>query len=210
MTQSEFYKSIKNAREDYLKIMIDVNREISQLYIDAANEVSEKLKTLNLTGKGDSLTADSLRSLESTLRKTGARIAGETEKIIINSIDDAITKTSNPHLDFLKDAINQSEIDKIKFEIIDNLYSQINESVIGLTYTRIWQDGYKFSDKIWGFPGSDVQPYLPGLSEYWENAVKNMITFGFAQNRDILQIAKDISYYAVYGKKGLIKRWKEE
>jgi len=210
MTQAEFYKSIKNARESYLKIMRDVNQEISQLYIDAAKEVSKKIKTLNLTGKGNSLTAASLKSLESTLRKTGARIAGQTETIIINSIDDAISKTSDPHKEFLKDAINRSGIDKITGEIIEGLYSQINETLISLTYTRIWSDGYTFSNKIWGFPGDPGgQPYLPGLAKYWENAVKNLITFGLAQGRDILQVAKDLSYYAVHGKKGLIKRYGE-
>jgi len=207
MTQAEFYKSIKDARESYLEIMRDVNRDISQLYVDAANEVAEKLKTLNLKGKGDSLTAASLKSLESTLRKTGARIAGETERIIINSIDDSITKTSGPHTEFLKDGIDRAEIDKITGKIIDGLYSQINETLISLTYTRIWSDGYTFSDKIWGFPGTETQPYLLGLAKYWENAVKNLITFGLAQGRDILQVAKDLSYYAVHGKRGLMKRY---
>ena len=209
MTQAEFYKAQKEAREKYLEIMRDVNRDISQLYINAANEVSEKIKTLNLTGKGDSLTAASLKSLESTLRKTGSRIAGETEQIIINSIDDSITKTSGPHTEFLKDAIDRAGIDKITGEIIDGLYSRINETLISLTYTRIWSDGYTFSDKIWGFPGTETQPYLPGLAKYWEAAVKNLITFGLAQGRDILQVAKDLSYYAVHGKKGLMKRYGE-
>lgn len=207
MTQSEFYQALRDARQDYLETMRDVNREISNLYIQAANEVSEKLKTLNLTGKGDSLTAASLRSLESSLRKTGAKIAGGTEQIIIDSIDDVITGTSGPHTEFLKDAINRSGIDKITADIIDGLYSRINEDLISLTYTRIWQDGYTFSQKIWGFPGTDTQPYLPGLAAYWETAVKNLITFGLAQGRDILQIAKDLSYYAVHGKKGVIKRY---
>jgi len=209
MTQAEFYRAQKEAREKYLEIMRDVNRDISQLYINAANEVSEKIKTLNLTGKGDSLTAASLKSLESTLRKTGSRIAGETEQIIINSIDDSITKTSGPHTEFLKDAIDRAGIDKITGEIIDGLYSRINETLISLTYTRIWSDGYTFSDKIWGFPGTETQPYLPGLAKYWEAAVKNLITFGLAQGRDILQVAKDLSYYAVHGKKGLMKRYGE-
>jgi hypothetical protein len=207
MTQAEFYRAQREAREQYLKIFRKVDREISQLYKSAADEVADKLRTLTLTGKGDSLTAGSLRSLESTLRKTGARIAGETEKIIIRSIDDGITATSGPSKKFLKDAIEISGIKKIKFDIIDKMYSQINEDMINLTYTRIWDDGYTFSDKIWGFPGTEIQPYLPGLAQYWQDDVKNMITFGFAQGRDILQVAKDLSYYAVHGKPGLMKRY---
>lgn len=208
MTQSKFYQAQKAAREKYLEIMRDVNRDVSQLYIDAANEVAEKLKTLTLTGKGDSLTAASLRSLESTLRKTGGRIAGEVEKIIVNSIDDSLSQTNKPHTEFINDAIIMADIQKISIDIIEKMYSQLNTTLIELTYSRIWQDGYTFSQKIWGFPGeTGGQQYLPGLAQYWETAVKNLITFGLTQNRDILQVAKDLSYYAVHGKKGLMQRY---
>jgi len=202
MTQAEFYEAIRKARESYRDVMRKVNREISQLYIDAANEISDKIKTLTVKGKGDSLTAASMAKLESALRKTGARIAGSTEDIIVDSINKSITKTSGPHEEFLKDAIKQSDINKIKFDIIESMYSQLNEDLINLTYTRIWKDGYTFSDKIWGFPGE-----LPGLSGYWQKTVKDIITSGFAQGRDILQIAKDLSVYAKKGKPGLMQRY---
>ena len=207
MTQAEFYIAEKKARDEYRKIFRKVNREISELYIDAANEMAEKLKTLNLTGKGDSLTAVSIKKLESALRSTGARIAGMTENIIVDSINNSVTGTSGPHKSFLKDAINQADIQKIKYSIIENIYTRLNEDLIGLTYTRVWTDGYTFSDRIWGFPGDERQPYLPGLAKYWEINVKRIITMGLAQNRDILQIAKDLSVYAIKGKKGLMKRY---
>lgn len=207
MTQAEFYAAQRKSREDYIKIFRKVNKEIGQLYKSAADEVAERLRTLQLTGKGDSLTAASLSKLESTLRTTGARIAGETENITINSIDDGITATSMPGKEFLKDGISISGIERVKFDVIDKMYAQLNEDLINLTYTRIWEDGYTFSQRIWGFPGTPGQPFLPGLAQYWENDVKNLITFGLAQGRDILQVAKDLSYYAVHGKRKLMQRY---
>jgi len=207
MTQSEFYEAQRQSRIEYRKVFQQVNKDLGDLYIDAADEVAEKIKTLNLKGKGKSLTAASLKSLETTLRKTGARIAGGSEQIIINSIDDSITITNQPHLTYWGDALGIADIDRIEFGVIEKMYSQLNETLIGLTHSRVWQDGYNFSDRIWGFPGSDKQPYLPGFAKHWEFDVKKIVTMGLAQNRDVLQIAKDLTVYAVHGKKGVMKRY---
>ena len=209
MTQAEFNASQQQSREVYLSTMRSANRELARLYIRSANEVSEKIKTLELKIRGDSLTAVSLRKLETTLRMTGARIAGETENLTIDIINDSISETNKSHVQYLKDAIKISGIDKIEFSVIENMYSNLNETMIDLTYSRVWSSGYTFSDSVWGFPGTPEQPYLPGLGGYWTKNIKDLVTMGLMQGRDVLQIAKDLSVYAVKGKKGLMKRYGE-
>lgn len=202
MTQAEFYAAQKKARETYRANFRHVSGAISRVYISAADEVADRIKTLEVKKKGDSLTALSLRKLEATLRKTGARIAADTEILTIDVIDDSIYTTNKPHLQYLKDSINISDIDKIKYSIVEEMYGRLHEDLIGLTYTRLF-DNYTFEQRIWGAVD------LPGLSQHWQTDIKNLVTFGLAQGRDVLKIAQDITFYAAHGKEKLIKRYGE-
>ena len=205
MTQSEFYKVQKIARAKWINISRNGSKELSQLYIDSANEISIKIKILKANSRGTNLTVESLRELEKILRKTGKIIAQGTENITIDNIDDLVGVNNEPHLNYINDALKIGSISKdlIDFNIIEKMYFKLNETMIGLTYSRLWADGYNFKQRIWG------APLLPGLSEYWQNDVKNIVQMGFIQNRDILQIAKDITIYAADGKIKLMKRYGE-
>lgn len=205
MTQAEFNKAQIAARNKWQDIALGVDKEISSLYIQAADEVAEKIRKLQANSRGTNLTAESLRELEKTLRATGRRIAEGTENAIIDGINDNTALSNGPHLTFISDALKIAEIpsDFIDFSIVENMYSQLNETMIGLTYSRLWSDGYNFVQRIWGYQD------LPGLSDYWQNDIKNIIQMGFAQERDVLQIAKDITVYAAKGKVQLMKRYGE-
>lgn len=207
MTQAEFNAAQKQSQESITRINRQVRKEIAHIYINAADEIAKEIETLKVKGNGKSLTSASLKALEKSLRNTGARIAAQVEETIIDSIDNGISKTRKPHETYIKDALDAAKIDKIDYKVIEGLYTQINVDLIELTYTRVWADGYTFSNKIWGYPGTPGQPYLPGLAKYWENNVKDLVLSGLAQGRDILDIAKDLSVYAVKGKKGVMKRY---
>lgn len=196
MTQSEFYQAEKTAYEQYRDNLGKIGKEISRIYITAAEEVSKKIKTLETKGKGDSLTAASLKKLESELRKQGAYISGEIENVIVNGINDTVSLTNQPHKDFLDDAIKISKTEKIDYKVIEDIYSRLNTTLIDLTYSRLWEDGYYFSERIYSEIPKDFQ-----------NVVKNIVNLGLAQNRDVLQIAKDLTYYSIHGKKKLMKRY---
>lgn len=198
MTQAEFNAAIKNAMADYRDMIGKINIAISEIYKTAANQIAEQIKNLEVTGKGDSLTAVSMRKLESSLRSAGAYVAGETEKIIIDGINDVANIAGQPHLDYLQDAIELSKTEKIDFSTIQDIYSVLNTNLIELTYSRLWQDGYTFSERIWSELPTDFQA-----------VIKNLITLGLAQGRDILDIAKDITDYASHGKEKLMKRYGE-
>jgi hypothetical protein len=204
LTKQEFTDAQKQSREQYKAIYRSVNRKLSNLYIDAAEETAEKIKTLETKKKGDSLTAASFKKLEATLRRTGAIIAGNTEELIIDVIDDSITQTNKPHLEYLKDAFKLSNTENIDFSILDEMYSQVNEDLINLTYTRVWQDGYNFSTRIWG----DLDK-KPGLAQRWVTDAKNVVTLGLAQGRDVLKIAQDLMIYSAQGKTKLMQRYGE-
>jgi len=208
LTNSEFIIAEQKARENYLKITKSVYREIAALYRTAADEVAAKILELELSGKGNSLTAASNRALQKTLIETGQRISDGVEKSTINGISDVSKPTNKPHIDFINDA---SILAGGIFDpaIIEKMYSQINTVLIDLTYTRIWSDGYTFSNKIWGYPGTPGQPYLPGLGEYWRANVNNLLTLGFMQNKDLSEIADSLTVYANKGRGGIVKRYGE-
>lgn len=209
MTQAEFYAAQKAAIDTYQEILAGLQTDLHQVYLDAADQVVEKLKQLDITGKGESATAEAMRQLEKLLRDTGKSIAGKTEDIISDTIQDLPNISNDDHLAYIKDAIKLSGTDAIDFKIIDKMYGQLNRTLIDLTYSRLQQDGYYFSDRIWGFPGSETQPYLPGLADDYLASIKSIINTGFAQGRDVFQIAKDLQVYLKDGKIELMKRYGE-
>lgn len=204
MTQAEFYQAQKQARNEWLKIVQGVRKDIYKVYLASAEEISLLVENLKLSGRGNSLTAESIRQLEKLLRQEGVKISKTTEDSIINGINDNADITNESHIEYIKDALNLSGIQNIK---IDRMYAAINKILIEITYARTNQNGYNFSQSIWGFSGNEVLNSKPSLSQYWQEDIKNIIQIGFSQNRDILQIAKDITYYAANGKIKLMKRY---
>jgi hypothetical protein len=66
--------------------------------------------------------------------------------------------------------------------------------------TRLWSDGYTFSERIWGT--GDI-----GLKGDWLERMKMTVAAGIAQGRDPVKIAKDIQVYTADGKIALSQRW---
>jgi hypothetical protein len=194
LTQREFYEAEHRAQENYRRIYGQVNRALSELYKTAANGIAQKIKELQIKGNGKGLTVASMKQLEAALRRTGAMIAGSAENIIINGINDAVRSTNGPHLTFLKEATR--DIKKISYDIIEKMYKHINRDVIDITYNRLWTDGYKFVERIW-----------KGVSENFQAVVKNIVSIGIAQQRDILKIAEDLTHYAANGKIKSMQRY---
>ena len=210
MTQAEFYAAIKQSRKDYLDIIAGVNKNISKLYIYAADQVAEKIKSLSLKGNGTGLTAESLKALERQLRITGSNTAGGVQAHIIDGINKNASITSQPHIDFINDGIKESGISFLNDVKITEMYAAINRRLTDITYSRLWADGYKFSERVWGGLSSvDPTKSIPGLYGYWQSEIKSVVSSGIAQNRDVLLIAKDLSAYAREGKSGLVKRYGE-
>ena len=209
MTQAEFFAAQNAAVDKYLDILQGLQTDLHRIYIDSANQIAEKLRVMEIAGKGESATAEAMRQLESSLRRTGIEIANVTENSTIDTIQNLPNLSNKTHITYIDDALKLSAIDKIDMRIINGMYSHINRTLIDLTYSRLWQDGYTFSNRVWGFVGSDTQPYLPGLApDYIEN-IKNVINTGFAQGRDVFQIAKDLNIYVKDGKVSLMKRYGE-
>jgi len=209
MTQAEFYRAQRVARNKWLEVFQGLDKEIGKIYIQAADEVAEQIKTLTLKKRGNNLTGRGLKALEKTLRNTGQRIADGTEKSIVNSINQTVNINNDPHLKYINDAIDLSETEKISKSIIQQMYATINERMIEITYSRIQQDGYTFSQRIWGGVSEIHGKTLQGIAYFWQRDVKNIVLTGFAENRDVLQIAKDIQVYAADGKIKLMKRYGE-
>lgn len=208
MTQAEFYAAQKAARNKWLGVFRDLDKKIGQLYIQAADAIAEKIKTLELKKRGRTLTGKGLKDLEKILRSTGQRIADGTEKGIVDSVNQTVNINNQPH-DYISDAIDLSGTAIISKSIIQEMYASINKTVIDITYSRVWSDGYTFSDRIWGSTEVIRGKTMRGLAYWWQKNIKDTVVMGFAQNRDILQIAKDIQVYAAKGKIKLMQRYGE-
>lgn len=209
MTQAEFYTAQKAAIEKYQEILGGLQSDLHQVYIDATEQVAEKIRQLEISGKGESATAEAMRQLEKILRDTGKEIAQKTENAITDTIRELPDISNGDHLQYIDDALGLSGNLAFDMKIIEKAFGQLNRTLIDITYARLWNDKYTFSDRIWGFPGSETQPYLPGIADDWLSSVKSVINTGFAQGRDVFQIAKDLQVYLKDGKIALMKRYGE-
>ena len=210
MTQAEFNRAQKIAREEWIKIARGAATEIKNIYIKAADEIAEQIIDLKLKKRGNTLTGKGLKALEKSLRETGQRIASGTETETINSINKSIQINNAPHLIYISDAIELSGTELINSKTIQEMYATVNERLIEITYSRIWQDGYTFVERIWGgFSSINPELSIQGVGSYWQKNVKQIILTGLSENRDIYQIAEDIQVYAGKGKIQLMKRYGE-
>jgi hypothetical protein len=196
MTQQEFFEAQNEARKEYLVLQRRTAREIHKIYVSAADEVSDTIKELTIKGRGDSLTAESYRKLRSALNKAADDIIKGVDPVITNSIFDQSVISGSHHEKFVKDGLSISGLstDRVSGDIMTKMYAGVNTRLVELTYNRII-DGYNFYDRL-GF-----------LRNNWAAGIDSVITSGLAQNRDIIDIAKDLQKYARSGRAGLVKRY---
>lgn len=170
--------------------------EIRRIYEKAGKLAAAEVRKAELAGLSD-LTVKSWQNIEKQLEQ-GARIIREgIEKGVYNASSLGVGRTSEINQEYLIDAFSGIDQTKITQTGIKNLFRSVNDRVVTAIASRVYQDGYTFADRIWN-AGLDYQKQM-----------KDVITSGLAQGRDVVKIAKDLQVYIKDGKISLVKRYGE-
>ena len=194
MTKDEYYRLYRQARKSFPGITKEAMTELKRTYIEAGKLAAAEVRKAELAGLSD-LTIKSWQNIEKQLEEGARIIRDNIEKGIYNTSALGISKTSEINQDYLIDAFKDIDQTKITQTGIKNLFRSVNTRVVTSIASRVYQDGYTFADRIWN-AGLDYQ-----------KKIKDVITSGLAQGRDVIKIAKDIQVYIKDGKISLVNRY---
>jgi len=226
MTNTEYTALLKQAREQFPRITLRALREIKMAYSSAIETVTSQLSK----AKGYSpITMSSLKGILEQLKKGVDTV--ENKLVLKGMIDDQL-KASISNWDNVQKAITdkgQEIADKISLIVPDtikkgsdivqkingkylidvinlsggalsengimNMFSAVKDKLLTNIAGRIFQDGYSYSQRIWG------------IGNMFDEDVKRVLLTGIAENRDILDISKDLNVYVNEGYQKLMKRY---
>jgi hypothetical protein len=147
-----------------------------------------------------SLTVERWRVLAAKLFDAADSVASGTESVTRALISDAGSLFPEVDAEFVLSAARFAGASKITKQGLGRIVSGINSRVVESLTTRLWSDGYTFSDRVWGGEGV-------GVRGDWLERIKMTVAAGIAQGRDPVKIAKDIQAYTADGKVALGQRW---
>ena len=195
MTAAEYQKLYRQARKSFPNLTVQTMKKIKDVYIEAAKKAAIEVRAAELLGKSD-LTIESWRSIEAQLARSAADISESIEAGVYNSVKSATSYTSNINEEYIIDSVHKAGIEgKIPITGIKNVYFSVNERVVASIVNRIYQDGYSFSTRVWK------------AGQAFQDEIKNVISAGLTQGRDLIKVARDIQTYVKDGKLALAKRF---
>jgi F0F1-type ATP synthase membrane subunit b/b' len=195
MTNAEYLKLYAQARREAAALSLASRAKIAEVYRKAAEEAADVARRTIERGLSE-LTSERWASMAKQLNQAAEDITKGIDPIgkdIVSSASGLFTKIDASYLlDAVKEA-SASEL--IKEALIGRMTAAVNRRVVESLVTRIWADGYTYSDRIWN------------LKDDWLERIKATVSAGIAQGRDPIKIAKDIQVYTADGKIALVKRW---
>ncbi len=195
MTNAEYQKQYRRARQQFPKLTQRAMRDILRAYRTAGKRAS-KFVAGSLVEGLTTPTAKAYVAFQGELKKAAEAIAGEIEKITPVTVKKAADATAEVHVKYLGEAVETAEAGaKVAKSGIKNLYVGVNDRVVRDLVSRTSRSGYTFSKSVWRTAGDfPVQ-------------MNRVIEAGIAQGRDAIDIARDITAYVNDGKTAMIKRY---
>jgi hypothetical protein len=228
MTNTEYSTLYKQAQKQYPRITLQALREIKIAYSNAVDDVIKKILEAKIKNYAP-VTVESLKGILNQL-KEGVKTV-ENQLILNNMINNQL-RASIPNWTELQSTITKSayEIsDKINMMVpdivtkgsqigqqinadylsdvsslsngklistgLESMFSALNNKLISNITGRIWLDGYSYSQRIWG------------IGNMFDDDIKRVFMTGLVENRDVLDIAKDLNVYVNDGYQKLMKRY---
>jgi hypothetical protein len=168
---------------------------LRRTYLQAAKDAATKVLAADFAGQSQ-ITIQSWAAIEAQLSSSAAEITRVLEEQIESKVLTGSKIRTDIHNKYLKDMVTASGADDfITKSGLANMFSGVGNRVIESLIGRIYQDGYTFSDRIWR------------IGQKYQDTIKDVISVGLAQNRDLIKIAKDIQVYTADGKVGLANRF---
>lgn len=194
MTQEEFDKLYKASRKSVAQLTIETMEEIKSTYISASKSVSEAIQNATLSG-ANQLSIDSLNQVKRQIDIAAGEIREAIDIRNKQLMLDGMDLTADIHVEYLDEILMKFDQTIISMGTIKDIYVGINQDVMIATISRMFQDGYTYSERLWG------------ISEAYKQDMINVINSGLAQGRSTVEIAKDIQVYLKDGKIMLANRY---
>jgi len=198
MTNAEFHRLSIQARNSLPDLTRRIMKKIKKVYEEAARNVAEQVALADLAstfGGQSELTTASRVSVYRQLEQEAAKVAAAIEENGKIGLQMAVEKIGTANDTFMAQAFNDAGIATISRAVIAQIVSGVNTKVVESVVNRVWSDGYNFSKRCW----------LAG--QRFQDDIKNILSTGLAEGRDVFDIAKDINIYSRDGKVKLFQRW---
>ncbi|HUT43483.1 MAG TPA: hypothetical protein VMW95_04020 [Desulfobacterales bacterium] len=195
MTQAEYIRFYNQARKSLPTLSTETMKQIHAVYIEAGKLAAQAVRAAELSGAAD-ITLESWEAIEKQLAIGAQDIMASIDKGVHGAVQTSTEYTSNINVKYVYDVMKKAGADGIITQAgIANIYQAVNHDVIASIVNRIYQDGYSFSTRVW----------RAGLS--YQQSIRNVISVGLSQGRDVIKIARDLQTYIADGKMALASRF---
>ena len=203
MTKKEYERLYREAYRRAGRITAETRRLLLSVFKEAGDLAAAQVARTEAGGLSD-LTSAAWRQIDDQLR-AGAQIIGETaEREIPLAISRAYTGFLDADARYIAEAAQQAGQLLITDAGIRNIGVGIDFRLLQAQATRIFQNGYTFSDSIWSTVTARARDGITDLptsvAADYQFRIKNLILTGEAQGRDVVDIADDIQVYIDKGK----------
>ena len=186
------------ARAMAARMDIAARRQLVEVYQKAAEEAAAVVQDALDRGLSE-LTVGRWQVITSKLAQAADEVARGTEATTRTVITRTASLFPEIDADYIWTAAKLARATKrITEDGLGRLVASVSSEVVSSLSSRLWSDGYTFSQRIWGGDG---------VRGDWLESIKMTVASGIAQGRDPVKIARDIQVYTADGKVALLNRW---
>ncbi len=183
----QFARWVLEARSDFLRLRLRQEPALRKIYLDAADNVAEEIRTLKPT-IGE-LTRNHLNALEKSLRREAGQISqGVAERLkddMLKAVEAGASSLNQQLIRVIQES--KAPLDILK---IQRGFADVNTASVEALWARTHK-GMMLSDRIWQAGDNARQ------------AIRDIIWDGTARGRDAVKVARDIEKYVRHGAKTL-------
>lgn len=187
----QFSRQILEARRDFLALRLNHEPAIRQIYIDAGNEVAERLR--NITAGTPQLTKAHLTTLEKVLREQAEIMDTSIKTLMKSGVGKAASLEPKALDDYLIRAFKDAKA-PLDFIKLQRGFADINTSAVEAFWSRT-RNGLTVSDRIWQ------------QTQTARQAMRDVLQAGLASGHDAVKVARDLEQYVKNGAKTLSENY---
>jgi hypothetical protein len=172
----------------------DSLRQMRILLIRAKKTIEDQLKFESFVNNQLTISFDNWSTINDQIIKGSYSIMQKLNMVVPDTLKSAAQITQGINEDYLI-GIGDLTNGKITETGIINMFIAVNDKLISNIASRVFQDGYSYSQRIWG------------VGNLFDDDIKRIVISGLAQGRDAIEIAKDLDIYVNKGYHVLMKRY---
>jgi hypothetical protein len=199
VTTAEYAALYAQARRKAARMDATMRSQLASVYAQAADEAAAVVREALDRGLS-ALTLQTWQAIAGRLTRAADLVATGTESVARNLVTQMASLYPSVDAAFILSSVRLAigADSRITESGLGRLVSSIDTRLVQSLTSRLWTDGYSFSERVWGSSGV--------RGDYLER-MKMTVAAGLAQGRDPAQIAKDIQVYTADGKVALTQRW---